>query len=436
MASINSKARSKVAYTHEGAKTIEVNALEQLKRSVMACMLWEDNFYEDGISITDRITSLISKVKPDEVYQIALKARNESKLRHVPLLIAREMARLPEYKGLVSNLLYHIIQRPDELTEFLSIYWKDKRQPLSAQVKKGLASAFTKFDEYALAKYNRNNAVKLRDVLFLTHPVPKNQEQQDLWNRLVKDELKTPDTWEVEISAKGNNKESWERLLREKKLGALALIRNLRNMISVGVSKSLIKGSLRSVKTDRVLPFRFIASARYAPDFEPELEEAMYKCLTDKEKLSGKTILLVDVSGSMDDKISDKSEMTRLDAADGLGILARELCEDVEIFSFSDHIIKIPPRRGFALRDAINNSQSHCGTELGEAVSYINKNCQYDRIIIITDEQSSSPISNPKAKGYIINVASYQNGIGYNSGWTHINGWSEAVLDYIRESEK
>jgi len=436
MASINSKARSKVAYTHEGAKTIEVNALEQLKRSVMACMLWEDNFYEDGISITDRITSLISKVKPDEVYQIALKARNESKLRHVPLLIAREMARLPEYKGLVSNLLYHIIQRPDELTEFLSIYWKDKRQPLSAQVKKGLASAFTKFDEYALAKYNRNNAVKLRDVLFLTHPVPKNQEQQDLWNRLVKDELKTPDTWEVEISAKGNNKESWERLLREKKLGALALIRNLRNMISVGVSKSLIKGSLRSVKTDRVLPFRFIASARYAPDFEPELEEAMYKCLTDKEKLSGKTILLVDVSGSMDDKISDKSEMTRLDAADGLGILARELCEDVEIFSFSDHIIKIPPRRGFALRDAINNSQSHRGTELGEAVSYINKNCQYDRIIIITDEQSSSPISNPKAKGYIINVASYQNGIGYNSGWTHINGWSEAVLDYIRESEK
>jgi len=436
MASINSKARSKVAYTHEGAKTIEVNALEQLKRSVMACMLWEDNFYEDGISITDRITSLISKVKPDEVYQIALKARNESKLRHVPLLIAREMARLPEYKGLVSNLLYHIIQRPDELTEFLSIYWKDKRQPLSAQVKKGLASAFTKFDEYALAKYNRNNAVKLRDVLFLTHPVPKNQEQQDLWNRLVKDELKTPDTWEVEISAKGNNKESWERLLREKKLGALALIRNLRNMISVGVSKSLIKGSLRSVKTDRVLPFRFIASARYAPDFEPELEEAMYKCLTDKEKLSGKTILLVDVSGSMNDKISDKSEMTRLDAADGLGILARELCEDVEIFSFSDHIIKIPPRRGFALRDAINNSQSHRGTELGEAVSYINKNCQYDRIIIITDEQSSSPISNPKAKGYIINVASYQNGIGYNSGWTHINGWSEAVLDYIRESEK
>lgn len=436
MASINSKVRSKVAYTHEGAKTIEVNALEQLKRSVMACMLWEDNFYEDGISIADRITSLISKVKPGEVYQIALKARNESKLRHVPLLIAREMARLPEYKGLVSNLLYHIIQRPDELTEFLSIYWKDKRQPLSAQVKKGLASAFPKFDEYSLAKYNRNNAVKLKDVLFLTHPVPKNQEQQDLWNRLVKDELKTPDTWEVEISAKGNNKESWERLLKENKLGALALIRNLRNMISVGVSKSLIKGSLRSVKTDRVLPFRFIASARYAPDFEPELEEAMYKCLTDKEKLSGKTILLVDVSGSMDGKISYKSEMTRMDAANGLGILARELCEDVEIFSFSNHVIKIPPRRGFALRDSITGSQPHSGTELGEAVSYINKNCQYDRIIIITDEQSRSVISNPKAKGYIINVASYQNGIGYNSGWTHINGWSEAVLDYIRESEK
>lgn len=420
--------------THEGAITVSVNALEKLKRSVMSCMLWEKTFYEDGVAVADRIIDLVPKVKAEEAFQIAVDARNKSKLRHVPLLIARVMAQCNGHKKLVGRLLPEIIQRPDELTEFLSIYWKDKRQPLSSQVKTGLAAAFKKFNEYSLAKYNRDDKIKLRDVLFLSHPKPENQEQQNLWNRLVKGELKTPDTWEVELSAKGNNKESWERLLSEKKLGGLALIRNLRNMIEKSVSRQSIKSALSEMKTERILPFRFIASARYAPDFEPELEEAMFKCIAEKEKLFGKTVLLIDVSGSMDKTLSDKSEMKRDDAAYGLGVLARELCEDVQIFSFSQAVAQIPARRGFALRDAIRQSQPHSSTYTGQAVGLINSKFEYDRIIIITDEQSADQVPNPKGKGYIINVASNENGIGYGP-YVHINGWSEAVLDYIREYE-
>jgi len=422
------------ARTQEGAVTVSVNALEKLKRSVMSCMLWEKTFYEDGITVSDRIIDLVPKVKAEEAFQIAVDARNKSKLRHVPLLIARVMAQCNGHKKLVGRLLPEIIQRPDELTEFLSIYWKDKRQPLSSQVKTGLAAAFKKFNEYSLAKYNRDDKIKLRDVLFLSHPKPENQEQQDLWDRLVKGELKTPDTWEVELSAKGNNKESWERLLSEKKLGGLALIRNLRNMIEKSVSRQSIKSALSEMKTERILPFRFIASARYAPDFEPELEEAMFKCIAEKEKLSGKTVLLIDVSGSMDEILSDKSEMKRDDAAYGLGVLAREFCEDVQIFSFSQAVAQIPARRGFALRDAIRQSQPHSSTYTGQAVGLINSKFEYDRIIIITDEQSADQVPNPKGKGYIINVASNENGIGYGP-YVHINGWSEAVLDYIREYE-
>ncbi len=422
------------ARTHEGAVTVSVNALEKLKRSVMSCMLWEKTFYEDGITVSDRIIDLVPKVKAEEAFQIAVDARNKSKLRHVPLLIARVMAQCNGHKKLVGRLLPEIIQRPDELTEFLSIYWKDKRQPLSSQVKTGLAAAFKKFNEYSLAKYNRDDKIKLRDVLFLSHPKPENQEQQDLWDRLVKGELKTPDTWEVELSAKGNNKESWERLLSEKKLGGLALIRNLRNMIEKSVSRQSIKSAMSEMKTERILPFRFIASARYAPDFEPELEEAMFKCIAEKEKLFGKTVLLIDVSGSMDETLSDKSEMKRDDAAYGLGVLARELCEDVQIFSFSQAVAQIPARRGFALRDAIRKSQPHSSTYTGQAVGLINSKFEYDRIIIITDEQSADQVPNPKGNGYIINVASNENGIGYGP-YVHINGWSEAVLDYIREYE-
>jgi hypothetical protein len=144
----------------------------------MACLLWEDAFYEEGVSIAERIAALIPKVDAVAVQRIALEARNEMKLRHVPLLIVREMARLASHRHLVAKTLAEVIQRPDELAEFLSIYWKVKKQPLSAQVKKGLAAAFAKFDAYQLAKYNRDHAIKLRDVLFLSHARPKDSTQE------------------------------------------------------------------------------------------------------------------------------------------------------------------------------------------------------------------------------------------------------------------
>ncbi len=96
-----------------------------------------------------------------------------------------------------------MIQRADELSEFVAIYWAGGRQPLSAQVKKGLAAAFGKFDEYALAKYDRAGAVRLRDVLFLSHARPVDEAQAALWKRLAENELATPDTWEVALSAAG-----------------------------------------------------------------------------------------------------------------------------------------------------------------------------------------------------------------------------------------
>lgn len=446
-------------HTHEGGKAQHINAEQQLRRSVMACMLWENEFYEDGQSIARRISGTISQVKPEVVAQIAIDARSKMKLRHTPLLIAREMARLPEHKKLVAQVLMNIIQRPDELSEFLALYWKEKKQPLSKQVKKGLAGAFNKFNAYQLAKYNRDNAIKLRDVLFLCHAKPIGKEQDELWKKLIDGTLESPDTWEVALSSGGDKKEHWTRLLSENKLGALALLRNLRNMKEASVDASLIKNALEGMKVERVLPFRFIAAARYAPQWEPELETAMLRCLGIQEKLPGHTVLLVDVSGSMDVGVSSKSDITRLDAACGVAMLAREICDKVDIFTFSDKLVQIPARRGFALRDAVVNSQSHNGTPLGLAVKcvyadtafretgriygsmysnfgdYKGQNLRPDRLIVITDEQSSGPVPAPIGKGYMINVASNRNGVGYGA-WMHIDGWSEAVIDYIREYER
>jgi len=418
--------------THEGAPARTISDEAKLRRAVLACMLWENQFYEDGTEIAKRISDHVPAVEGERVAALAVEAREKMKLRHAPLLLVREMARYTTHRQFVAETLARVIQRADELSEFLAIYWKDGRAPLSKQVKKGLAAAFPKFDEYALAKYNRDSPVKLRDVLFLCHAKPRDEAQAQLWKRLVDRELATPDTWEVALSSGADKREAWERLLAERRAGALALLRNLRNMHEAKVDKALILNALSAIKTDRVLPFRFLAAARYAPHWEEQLEQAMFSCVEKAERLQGKTVLLVDVSGSMTAPLSQRSEMLRTDAAYGLAVLLREICDDVAVYSFSDELKRVPARRGFALRDAIDKSQAHSGTYLGKAISELDRD--YDRLIVVTDEQSHDAVPNPSAQGYMINVASYKNGVGYGK-WTHIDGWSESVVEYIRQLE-
>ncbi|MHC2463052.1 TROVE domain-containing protein [Bradyrhizobium embrapense] len=437
MATINKIMR---AFTREGARGKRFTPEMELRRALLNCLLWENQFYEDGVAIADRIKALVPTVEPARVAELAIAARETMKLRHAPLLVVREMARHATHRGLVADTLARVIQRPDEMTELLAIYWADalgpqqqrKRQPVSAQIKKGLARALTRFDAYQLAKYDRDGAVRIKDVLFLVHAKPKDAAQEKVWKQLVDGELALPDTWEVSLSSGKDKRETFERLIAEKRLGGLALLRNLRLMQKAEVPRRTIADAIEAMRTDRILPYRFITAARYAPDFEPELEAAMLKSVKDYARLDGRTRLLIDVSGSMFTPLSAQSEMTRAEAACGLAILAREVCDEVEIFTFSNEVVKLPPRRGFALRDAIIGSQPHGGTYLGKAVTEIDR--KGDRLIVFTDEQSHDQVPAPKEHGYLVNVASYQHGVGHGP-WTRVDGFSEAVIAWIAASE-
>lgn len=450
----NTAVRQPARQTHEGGKAAFINAEQELRRTVMASMLWEDTFYESGENVADRIKRLAGALSPDIVSKVAIEARDKMYMRHVPLLLARELARHPlraQNPSIVSNTISHVIQRADELGEFLSLYWAEKRQPLSAQVKKGLAKAFTKFGEYDLAKYNREAAVKLRDVAFLSHTKPEGnvgvpqlvdrkykdgsvkklvRHVDSALGKLISDRLPTPDTWETNLSGGKDKAETFRRLLADKKLGGLAFLRNLRNMKEAGITKTELVTGVQNVKFRKVLPFRFIAAAKYVPQWEDLIEPLMLQAMEDMPKLPGQTILLVDVSGSMNDRLSGKSDMNRLDAACGLAILLREICEDVAIATFDTNVKVVRPRRGFALRDEIG--QPRGGTDLGAAVAFAN-GYDVDRLVVISDEQSNSRVPAPKAKhAYMLNVAGYQNGVGYGQGWTaNISGFSENVVRFI-----
>jgi len=168
--------------------------------------------------------------------------------------------------------------------------------------------------------------------------------------------------------------------------------------------------------------------------FEPQLDTAMQAALAELPKLSGTTLVLVDNSGSMSARLSRKSDMTRADAAAGVAIVARGVCESVRVFAFSDHCVEVPPRTGMALRDAIRNATQMGGTKLGAAVREVSR-LSHDRLIVVTDEQSADPVPEPKGLGYMINVASNRNGVGYGK-WLHVDGWSDAVVRFITERER
>lgn len=432
MSSLNRRAPVEKVTNLVGVAVPKISVGSQLTRLVLANMLWEDQFYIDGKSNAELIKDLVAKADPTFVELLAETARKQFKLRHVPLLLARELAR----KGkLRADALNAVIQRPDEMSEFLSLYWKDGKTPISNQVKKGLTKAFGKFNVYQLAKWDKNSAaISMRDVMFLTHPKPINQEQAILFNKIANNQLETPDTWETNLSAGADKKETFERLMAEGKLGALAFLRNLRNMVESGISESVIRAYSINLDVSKVLPFRYIAAARVVPQFEDMLEQMMFKALEKHEKLPGKTVLVIDVSGSMfGAKVSSKSDLDRFDAAAALAVLCREICEQVEIFSFSYDAVRVAPRRGFALVEAIRNSQQHGGTSLGKSLRTVYTNVgKHDRCIVFTDEGSQDRVDAPKCKNaYVLNVASYENGINHQD-WCTISGFSEAVLDYIQ----
>ena len=428
-------------FTHEGGPAFpHLTPIQQLRRSVLSCLLWEDEFYESGASIADRIRENAAAVKLDELAHLAIEARTRYHLRHVPLLLlavlVKRNSQLPGAgDSRTADAIADTISRADEMAELLAIYWSDStnKHMIPAQLRKGLAKALAKFNEYSLAKYDRKGAVKLRDVFRLARPTPKDEEQSALWRRAVTGNLATPDTWEVALSSGADKRETFERLIREGQLGYFALLRNLRNMVQARCDENLVRDAILARKNgaEKILPFRFIAAARAAPIFEKALDESLAANIVALPVLPGKTVVLVDVSGSMDARLSARSDMTRIDAA---AALASIINGDLRVFTFSDRLVEVPPRRGMTGVDAVQNSQPHSSTHLASALALINRDIAYDRIIVITDEQSHDGALPPKGRGYLINVASAQNGVGYGP-WTHIDGFSENVIRFIVEHE-
>ena len=478
---------------HEGAAAVTLSPTMELYAAVATTML-NDSFYEKADERLTRIKALVGQVDPVFVAKLAVYVREQMHLRSAPVVLLNELAKTHNGDDLVSRAVGRTVQRPDEITELLSYYQltnerteSKKLGRLSKQVQKGLATAFNRFDEYQFAKYNRATAVKLRDALFLVHPKAKDAGQQLIFNKIVADTLDTPYTWETELSALGQTdfaseaakavavRAKWEALIDSNRLGYMALLRNLRNLLEAGISGRHIKAVANrladpdAVRKARQLPFRFLSAYRELKDLPlghvslllDALERAVQASIANLRGFDADTRVVVacDVSGSMQKAISPRSKVLLYDIGLLLGMLLQSKSKHVVSGMFGNYwkTVPLPGKNVLTNVDAFYQREGEVGYATNGYLvisDLIRRRYEADKVMLFTDTQlwdstGAAPANTlkgvwgqyrklfPKARLYVFDLAGYGNAPlrVETNGVYLIAGWSDKVFDVLQALE-
>lgn len=471
---------------YEGEQVYRLSPEWQLYTAAVTSSL-TDKFYEKAETRVDTLRKLIAGSDPVFVAQLAMYARGKMNMRSIPMVLAVELAKVHRGDSTVSKMVSGIVQRADEITELLAYYQlanerKDtkKLNRLSKQLQSGLQEAFNRFDEYQFAKYNRDAEVKLRDALFLVHPKAKDESQQVLFNKIVNNELETPYTWETELSALGQMKFAsdeekaiafrmkWEELIDSRKVGYMALMRNLRNILEAEVSQQHILKvceallNAEAVRRSKQLPFRFLAAYReiskvksgYAGNILDALEQAVS---VSAENIAGfgedtKVLIACDVSGSMQRPVSPKSKILAYDIGLMLAMLLKSRCKNAITGMFGDKwkVINVPTKGILSNVDAFYRREGEVGYATNGYLvikDLLKSKQQVDKVMMFTDCQLWNSRGNekmtdlwkeykklsPDSKLYLFDLSGY--------GTTPLDitredvyliaGWSDKVFDIL-----
>ncbi|MDR0430676.1 MAG: TROVE domain-containing protein [Tannerellaceae bacterium] len=479
------KGKNKVM-NHEGEQAYRLSPEWQLYTATVTSSL-NDKFYEGAETRVETLRKLIAQCDPMFVAQLAVYVRRKMNMRSIPLVLAVELAKVHSGDSTVNKMVSGIIQRADEITELLAYYQmanerKDtkKLNRLSKQLQAGLQDAFNRFDEYQFAKYNRDAEVKLRDALFLVHPKAKDESQQALFNKIVNNELETPYTWETELSALGQTKFAsdkkksiafrmkWEELIDSRKVGYMALMRNLCNILEAEVSKQHIMkvckalSNAEAVRRSKQLPFRFLAAYREISKvksaYSGRVLDALEQAVTvSAENITGfgedtKVLIACDVSGSMQNAVSPKSKILSYDIGLMLAMLLKSRCKNAITGMFGDKwkVINVPTKGILSNVDAFYRREGEVGYATNGYLvieDLLESKQQMDKVMMFTDCQLWNSYNDkkiadlwndykkisPNSKLYLFDLSGY--------GTTPLDitrddvyliaGWSDKVFDII-----
>jgi 60 kDa SS-A/Ro ribonucleoprotein len=349
----------------------------------------KDQYYKSAEEGINDVQNLIDQI-PDKKFiaKAALFARTKFGMRSISHVVAGEIAKRVKGEQWTKDFFDKIVYRPDDMTEILAyIYQTEKTEPNS--LKKGFARAISRFDEYQIAKYKgASNAVSLVDVANLVHP-----KHSEIIEKLIKGTLKTPETWETELTAtKGDEelkKQVWVKLIRERKIGYFALLRNLRNIIEQSpeiVSEAcVLLTDEKLIKKSLVLPFRFLTAIEQIEQLNGSgvrqvlqaLNVAIEKSTANVPVFEGDTLVVLDTSGSM------QGQPSKIGSLFG-AILYKSNNADFMTFDSDARYITLNPMDStltIASRIPFNGGSTNFHSIFEEA------NRIYNRIIILSDMQ-------------------------------------------------
>lgn len=452
MSKFNTRATTKTTNL-AGGKAFSMNPEMELVHAVLTTFL-EDKFYESGSTRLQRIQNLVAQNNPEFVAKLAVIARKEFNLRSVTHVLVGELAKTHKGDSLVKDTIVAMATRPDDLTEIVAYIGT----PLPKQVKRGVRNALFKFSPYQLAKYKaEGKGVSMVDVFNLVHPKPQHatSEQQEAWKQLMEGTLVSTDTWESEIAnAKDDigRTAQWERLIREDKLGYMALIRNLNNLIKYKVSDEVVHLAIakltnpEEVKNSKQLPFRFATAFDNVQGnrlFTDAISEAMDLAVSNTPELSGKILIAIDSSGSMSGDPMNKASI--------FGATLAKANKNADIILYDTGVKELIVSSRTPVLDIANDIKRAAmggGTNTSLVFAYAHsKGSVYDRIIIISDNESwnggsvqSAYNEYKRATGtdpyvYAIDIQGYGTKDVEGSKVFHLTGWSDRLLDFIGRME-
>lgn len=367
--------------------------------SILLTSFANDTFYRDADGTFERLKELVKKCDKLFVAKACIYARTQFGMRSITHVMASELAKYIGGEVWARNFYNSIVYRVDDITEIIAYHF-GKNGKLSNAMKYGLAKAFAKFNRYQLAKYkSENKSVKLIDAVNLLRP-KEVEKNEGAISDLVNGKLKSFDTWENELSLAGQKgetkeqkdelkKEVWVKLIREKKIGYFALLRNLRNILEQSpdmiseVCELLVDE--KQIKNSLVLPFRFMTAFGELKQIHSKECRAVITALTKAVDISlsnvpvfdGETCVVLDDSGSMAGRPAEigslfSAVLVKSNNAD-FATFAND-CK-YQFLNTNDSIVSISNSIRFSMG----------GTNFHSIFSTLNK--KYDRIIILSDMQ-------------------------------------------------
>jgi len=441
----SNKGRKPDTVTYNAGEGFSREPKSELFLLAVTNMVSEKTFYEDAKTRDKRFVGLIRQVAledPDWVARFVPYLRDTMNMRTASIVMAAELvhAKLtkPVGKGLIHNrtIIDSAIKRADEPAEMLGYWMSEWGKRFPQPVKRGVADAVTRvYSERSLIKYDGGGkAIRFADVIDLVHPEAKAPWQSALFKHALDDRHKrdlvaemvtlptlarnklamgfdqeifrsmfSPGfvedaglTWEQASSKYGKlDAKFWEAMIPN--MGIFALVRNLRNFDDAKINAAAVQAActklmdIETIRKSRMFPLRFfsamvaVKSLRYAA----ALEEAINVSVGNVPSLSGKTLILCDLSGSMDWALSTKSEVKRLAPASIFAAALAIKAEKAELVAFSEETKVVPFRKDqsvLLLTKDLVEAVPHLGTATWQAVKKHFKD--HDRVIIVTDEQS------------------------------------------------